>query len=153
MRWLVKAAASRGKWIDQSQSLNIFFNGTSGQELSELYLYAWEAGLKTTYYLRSLAATQVEKSTDGTAGTHLRKDSDSERKPDATFSATVIPGTAFVKSEVSVMAAVTEPILSPLPTPSPFTKEIREQEEKVEVKQKPNIKLHVAEEAICESCQ
>jgi ribonucleoside-diphosphate reductase alpha chain len=152
MRWLVKAAASRGKWIDQSQSLNIFFNGTSGQELSELYLYAWEAGLKTTYYLRSLAATQVEKSTDGTAGTHLRKDSDSERKPDATFSATVIPGTAFVKSEVSVMATVTEPILSPLPTPSPFTKEIREQE-KVEVKQKPNIKLHVAEEAICESCQ
>jgi ribonucleoside-diphosphate reductase alpha chain len=152
MRWLVKAAASRGKWIDQSQSLNIFFNGTSGQELSELYLYAWEAGLKTTYYLRSLAATQVEKSTDGTAGTHLRKDSDSERKPDATFSATVIPGTAFVKSEVGVMATATEPILSPLPTPSPFTKEIREQE-KVEVKQKPNIKLHVAEEAICESCQ
>jgi ribonucleoside-diphosphate reductase alpha chain len=154
MRWLVKAAASRGKWIDQSQSLNIFFNGTSGQELSELYLYAWEAGLKTTYYLRSLAATQVEKSTDGTAGTHLRKDSDSERKPDATFSATVIPGTAFVKSEVGVMATVTEPILSPLPTPSPFTKEVREREaEKVEVKQKPNIKLHVAEEAICESCQ
>lgn len=152
MRWLVKAAASRGKWIDQSQSLNIFFNGTSGQELSELYLYAWEAGLKTTYYLRSLAATQVEKSTDGTAGTHLRKDSDSERKPDATFSATVIPGAAFVKSEVSVMATVTEPILSPLPTPSPFTKEIREQE-KVEVKPKGNIKLHVAEEAICESCQ
>ena len=153
MRWLVKAAASRGKWIDQSQSLNIFFNGTSGQELSELYLYAWEAGLKTTYYLRSLAASQVEKSTDGTAGTHLRKDSDSERKPDATFSATVIPGTAFVKSEVSVMA-VTEPILSPLPTPSPFTKEVREREaEMVEVKQKPNIKLHVAEEAICESCQ
>ena len=151
MRWLVKAAASRGKWIDQSQSLNIFFNGTSGQELSELYLYAWEAGLKTTYYLRSLAATQVEKSTDGTAGTHLRKDSESDRKPDATFSATVIPGTAFVKSEMGIMAN-TAPVLSPLATPSPFTKEIREQE-KVEVKPKGNIKLHVAEEAICESCQ
>ncbi len=151
MRWLVKSAASRGKWIDQSQSLNIFFNGTSGQELSELYIYAWEAGLKTTYYLRSLAATQVEKSTDSTAGTHLRKSGDTDRVADATFSPTVIPGTAFVKAEVS--AAIPAPVLSPLSTPSPFTKEIREEAEKVEVVQKPKVKLHVADEGICESCQ
>ena len=75
MRWIIRAAAYRGKWIDQSQSLNIFFRGSSGKELSEIYLYAWELGLKTTYYLRSLAATQVEKSTVSTeqfGSTHKR---------------------------------------------------------------------------------
>ncbi len=149
MRWLVKAGAARGKWIDQSQSLNIFFSGTSGQELSELYMYAWEAGLKTTYYLRSLAATQVEKSTDSTAGTHLRKDTDNVTRQDASFSATVIPGTSYVAAEVTMVSGS---IPSPIATPSPFTKEIREQE-KVEVKPASNIKLHVAEDAVCESCQ
>lgn len=62
-RWLVEAAARRGKWIDQSQSLNIFFKSTSGKELSEIYMYAWKLGLKTTYYLRTLGISQVEKST------------------------------------------------------------------------------------------
>ena len=62
-RWLIEAAARRGKWIDQSQSLNIFYNGTSGRELSEAYFLAWEMGLKTTSYLRTLGASQVEKST------------------------------------------------------------------------------------------
>ncbi|OGH68815.1 MAG: ribonucleoside-diphosphate reductase subunit alpha [Candidatus Magasanikbacteria bacterium RIFCSPHIGHO2_02_FULL_47_14] len=62
-RWLIKGAAYRGKWIDQSQSLNIFYSGHSGKELSDIYMYAWEMGLKTTYYLRSMGASQVEKST------------------------------------------------------------------------------------------
>ncbi len=62
-RWLLRAAAVRGKWIDQSQSINMFFKGTSGKELSDIYMYAWELGLKTTYYLRTLGASQVEKST------------------------------------------------------------------------------------------
>ena len=52
---LVKAAAERGKWIDQSQSLNIFYSGTSGKVLSEIYQYAWLLGLKTTYYLRTIS--------------------------------------------------------------------------------------------------
>jgi ribonucleoside-diphosphate reductase alpha chain len=75
-RWLIKSAAYRGKWIDQSQSLNIYYKGTSGRDLSELYIYAWELGLKTTYYLRTLAVSQVEKSTVNTTdygSTHLRK--------------------------------------------------------------------------------
>jgi len=62
-QWLIKAAAYRGRWIDQSQSLNIFYGGTSGKILSEIYLYAWSLGLKTTYYLRSLGASRIEKST------------------------------------------------------------------------------------------
>ncbi len=61
--WLIKAAAYRGKWIDQSQSLNIFYSGKSGKEISDMYVYAWEMGLKTTYYMRTMAASQVEKST------------------------------------------------------------------------------------------
>jgi len=74
-RWLIRSAAYRAKWIDQSQSLNIYYNGTSGKELSDIYMYAWELGLKTTYYLRSLAASQVEKATVNTAqygSTHTR---------------------------------------------------------------------------------
>lgn len=61
--WLIRAAAHRGKWIDQSQSLNIFTATSSGKRLSDIYLYAWNMGLKTTYYLRTTAASGVEKST------------------------------------------------------------------------------------------
>ena len=62
-QWLIKAAAHRGKWVDQSQSLNVFYKGSSGKELSDIYFYAWSMGLKTTYYLRTMAASHVEKST------------------------------------------------------------------------------------------
>jgi len=61
--WLIAAASRRQKWIDMSQSLNLYMVQPSGQRLSEMYFAAWRAGLKTTYYLRTLAATQVEKST------------------------------------------------------------------------------------------
>lgn len=84
-RWLIKSAAYRGKWIDQSQSLNIFFLGTSGKQLSEVYLYAWQLGLKTTYYLRTLAASQVEKSTVNTSqygSTHTRSKQSSAPVPE-----------------------------------------------------------------------
>jgi len=62
-RWLVEAAARRQKWIDQGQSLNIYMAGASGKKLDETYKLAWIRGLKTTYYLRTLSATHVEKST------------------------------------------------------------------------------------------
>lgn len=55
----------RGRWIDQSQSHNIFFDNTSGKDLSEIYIYAWNLGLKTTYYLKTLGKSQIEKSTLG----------------------------------------------------------------------------------------
>ena len=62
-RWLVEAAARRQKWIDQAQSLNIYMAGASGKKLDETYKLAWLRGLKTTYYLRTMSATHVEKST------------------------------------------------------------------------------------------
>ncbi|BAT61819.1 ribonucleoside-diphosphate reductase 1 subunit alpha [Variibacter gotjawalensis] len=61
--WLIRAAARRQKWIDQGQSLNLYIAQPSGRKLDEAYRQAWRLGLKTTYYLRALAATHVEKST------------------------------------------------------------------------------------------
>ncbi len=61
--WLVEAAARRQKWIDQAQSLNLYIASPNGRKLDALYRLAWRRGLKTTYYLRSQAATAVEKST------------------------------------------------------------------------------------------
>ncbi|MGP3791989.1 ribonucleoside-diphosphate reductase subunit alpha [Pseudomonas sp. B392_1p] len=65
-RWIVDAASRRQKWIDQAQSLNLYIAGASGKKLDVTYRMAWYRGLKTTYYLRALAATSTEKSTINT---------------------------------------------------------------------------------------
>ena len=70
-RWLVEAASRRQKWIDQSQSLNLYMAEPSGKKLAGLYQLAWVRGLKTTYYLRSMGATHVEKSTLNSADAKL----------------------------------------------------------------------------------
>jgi ribonucleoside-diphosphate reductase alpha chain len=62
-RWLVESASRRQKWIDQAQSLNLYINNANGKKLDVTYRMAWFSGLKTTYYLRSLAASGTEKST------------------------------------------------------------------------------------------
>ncbi|KTD21703.1 ribonucleoside-diphosphate reductase subunit alpha [Legionella londiniensis] len=61
--WLIEAASRRQKWLDQAQSLNIYMAKPSGKKLDELYRQAWVRGLKTTYYLRSVGASNAEKST------------------------------------------------------------------------------------------
>ncbi|MDR3477611.1 MAG: ribonucleoside-diphosphate reductase subunit alpha [Gammaproteobacteria bacterium] len=61
--WLIEAASRRQKWIDQAQSLNLYMAQPSGKKLDNLYRLAWKRGLKTTYYLRSMGATDAEKST------------------------------------------------------------------------------------------
>jgi len=60
---LIRHAARRAKWIDQSQSINIFTRSMSGKFISDAYKYAWKCGLKTTYYMRILGASAIEKST------------------------------------------------------------------------------------------
>ena len=62
-KWVIQCASRRQKWIDMGQSLNLYLGQPSGRRLDEMYRLAWNSGLKTTYYLRSLGATQVEKST------------------------------------------------------------------------------------------
>ncbi|MCC7543315.1 ribonucleoside-diphosphate reductase subunit alpha [bacterium] len=119
VEWLIRTAAYRGKWIDQSQSLNIFLRGTSGKMLNDAYTLAWKMGLKTTYYLRSLAASQVEKSTINTSefgDTHNRDFSPSS--PTETMSTTAIikttsdnaAATAMVTTATNVATAVTSDI-------------------------------------------
>jgi len=66
-RWLVEAGSRRQKWIDQAQSLNLYMAEASGKKLDNLYKLAWVRGLKTTYYLRSMGATHMEK-TGGDGG-------------------------------------------------------------------------------------
>ncbi len=61
--WMIECASRRQKWIDMGQSLNLYLAEPSGKKLHQMYLFAWTKGLKTTYYLRSLGATQIEKST------------------------------------------------------------------------------------------
>jgi ribonucleoside-diphosphate reductase alpha chain len=58
---LIHVTAARGKWLDQSISHNVFMRGVSGKKLNDIYIAAWQAGLKTTYYLRTLGASQIEK--------------------------------------------------------------------------------------------
>ena len=61
--WLIECASRRQKWIDMGQSLNLYMSAPNGRKLNDMYMLGWRKGLKTTYYLRTLAATQIEKST------------------------------------------------------------------------------------------
>jgi ribonucleoside-diphosphate reductase alpha chain len=60
--WIIECASRRQKWIDMGQSLNLFMSEPSGKKLHQMYMLSWEKGLKTNYYLRTMGATQVEKS-------------------------------------------------------------------------------------------
>ena len=62
-KWLIEAASRRQKWLDQSQSLNLYLSDPSGRKIDTMYKMAWIKGLKTTYYLRSLGKSHVEKTT------------------------------------------------------------------------------------------
>jgi ribonucleoside-diphosphate reductase alpha chain len=61
--WIIECAARRQKWIDMGQSLNLYLAEPSGKKLHQMYMLSWDKGLKTNYYLRTLGATQIEKST------------------------------------------------------------------------------------------
>jgi len=106
--WIIKHASARQKWLDQSQSTNIFYRGTSGREIADIYTEAWKHGLKTTYYLRTLAATQVEKSTVSAKGSHKRDFSTSTQNEtttaDAVSTATATPTNTPVGSAASMSA-------------------------------------------------
>jgi ribonucleoside-diphosphate reductase alpha chain len=64
-KWVIDAAARRQKWIDQSQSVNLWLKTPDLKTLSHMYRHAWKTGLKTTYYLRTLGASNIEKATVG----------------------------------------------------------------------------------------
>jgi len=108
----IRHAASRGKWIDQSQSLNLFLRGTSGKRISDAYFLAWQLGLKTTYYLRSLAASSIESSTLKLNQQQVRS-SVAHQTNDAKPVVVLEPAMAEVVNETIVVTAA---MAEPLPT-------------------------------------
>lgn len=174
--WLIKSAAHRGKWVDQSQSLNIYFAGTSGRELANIYEYAWSLGLKTTYYLRSLGASQVEKSTVNASefgSTHKRTEGGQSQAgvPTAgaipsSVSMTSAPASAVLSSVVAsvtvaspITVAVAQPVASTMsPIPSIVTPVIDSSiptPVMATVSQTPKKKYNITvmPEATCDGCQ
>ncbi len=161
--WLIKSAASRGKWVDQSQSLNIYFAGTSGRELANIYEYAWSLGLKTTYYLRSLGASQVEKSTVNASefgSTHKRDAGADSTTASAMGTQISSPVASALSSAVAQTAVVATPevvvpiasVVSPIPS---MVKNITPTEQPVMAEQAPKMKykITVMPEATCDGCQ
>ena len=92
-RWLIDAASRRQKWIDQSQSLNLYIDAPNGKKLDIMYRMAWLRGLKTTYYLRSRSATTTEKSTIDTGELNAVSAS---AQPETTQPATTAPSACSV---------------------------------------------------------
>lgn len=147
--WLIKSAAHRGKWVDQSQSLNIYFAGSSGKELASIYEYAWNLGLKTTYYLRSLGASQVEKSTVNASefgSTHKREAGVSTN---ATGVASEIVTTSIPSSVVAQTAEVVSVVSTS--TQTAIVSTMNTLGTAPQTKTKYNIT--VMPEATCEGCQ
>jgi ribonucleoside-diphosphate reductase alpha chain len=166
--WLIKSAAHRGKWVDQSQSLNIYFAGTSGRELANIYEYAWSQGLKTTYYLRSLGASQVEKSTVNASefgSTHKRSQGEQSQAgvPVPSGVATQAPPVASVASvsttsvQTSTVAVPVASTISPIPSIISSSVASQVQPEPIKVASTANppkkFNITVMPEATCDGCQ
>ncbi|MDQ2847365.1 MAG: ribonucleoside-diphosphate reductase subunit alpha [Actinomycetota bacterium] len=114
--WLIRAASRRQKWIDQSQSLNLYVAAPNGKDLDELYRLAWRTGCKTTYYLRSTSATHVEKSTlQGTDGRLNAVVAPAVTVPAVTVPAVTVP---TVTVPAVTVPAVTVPAVEPAPPAS-----------------------------------
>ena len=109
-RWLIEAASRRQKWIDQSQSLNLYMSEPSGAKMDNLYKLAWIKGLKTTYYLRSMGATHVEKSTMDERGSKLNavKINSEEYPHTATAAATQVSATSPPANACSILESECE---------------------------------------------
>lgn len=166
--WLIKSAAHRGKWVDQSQSLNIYFAGTSGRELANIYEYAWSLGLKTTYYLRSLGASQVEKSTVNASefgSTHKRQEGTQSQAGVVTaemissgissaVTAVVAPVVAeAVSAPVAQAESSTASKMSPIPSIVPMSAQDKEAMNAFAQAPKKKYNITALPEALCDGCQ
>jgi ribonucleoside-diphosphate reductase alpha chain len=159
--WLIKSAAHRGKWVDQSQSLNIYFAGTSGRELASIYEYAWSLGLKTTYYLRSLGASQVEKSTVNASefGSTHKRDAGADTQSTGIISEVITNQTPATVSASHVSMSVVE-VSAPVSTVAMPIPSIVKNASSLSMSQpvhaevpKTKYKITVMPEATCDGCQ
>ena len=108
----INLAAYRGKWIDQSQSLNLFYRGTSGKDIADMYMYAYDMGLKTTYYLRTLAASGIEKAT-----TAIKK-TDNNESPTVTPTPTEV--VSVYSQPIPFNTSAAEPVSNSVAAPTPI---------------------------------
>lgn len=122
-QWLIKAAAYRGRWIDQSQSLNIFYGGTSGKVLSDIYQYAWSLGLKTTYYLRTLGASRIEKATVNLAKFGGTSRTDTEKTTNLGTPSPIVVEETVTMSAVSIGEILSAKEAQSVPSPIVVTQE------------------------------
>lgn len=140
--WLVEMTAVRGIWIDQAQSHNIFFKGSSGKKLSDVYMKAWTMGMKTTYYLRTLGASQIEKSTlDASKFGFTQKRDFSEVEKSSIESNNVI--------DTSSLSTLISPPLSPGQT----TLELTTNKKEEDIQLNKPVKQCLLDNPDCESCQ
>jgi len=161
--WIIKSAAHRGKWVDQSQSLNIYFAGTSGKDLASIYEYAWSLGLKTTYYLRSLGASQVEKSTVSASefGSTHKRDAGADSQTGIVGGTHIASGISASQPAISLTAKVevntvanTDVSQHTHPIPSFVVPSVQHTEHAVSSeKPKQKYKITVMPEATCDGCQ
>jgi ribonucleoside-diphosphate reductase alpha chain len=153
--WALKLTAARGKWIDQSQSHNVFIKGVSGKKLHKAYVAAWRFGLKTTYYLRSLGATQIEKSTlDASKYGYTQK---REYAAEAAAAPATVPAAApsvAISSVASPVAAVTPSVGEARSAPSLMpSAPVQDREESRPGARKPEPQLCRIDDPECEACQ
>jgi ribonucleoside-diphosphate reductase alpha chain len=159
--WLIKSAAHRGKWVDQSQSLNIYFAGTSGRELANIYEYAWSMGLKTTYYLRSLGASQVEKSTVNASefGSTHKRDAGADTQNGAIVSEIVTSQSSSVVTASHAQVTVpevpvpTSVVSAPIPSIVKNVSSLSMSQPVHVEAPKAKYKITVMPEATCDGCQ
>ncbi len=114
--WVIRHASRRGKWIDQSQSINLFSTSTSGKFFSEMYINAWKHGLKTTYYLRTLAASQVDRATVDTTSEGQKSDATSQQAAQQVQPETIPVTLPNVQVPEPVPASAIPAASSPAPT-------------------------------------
>ena len=143
--WIVSHAARRGKWIDQSQSVNIFTSSESGPFVADVYMDAWEKGLKTTYYLRTLGASSIEKST-----LDINKNFESPRIDAATPVAEATPASADlpINPQPQIHAEFAVASINPASGES-----VRASNGKDPSIVSASAVIRVAEGGICEACQ
>jgi ribonucleoside-diphosphate reductase alpha chain len=114
-KWVIDAAARRQKWIDQSQSVNLWLKTPDLKTLSHMYRSAWHAGLKTTYYLRSMGASGVEKAT-----LNVKKEvRGAAGETKAETSTRDVRDAGIATAAAAALAAATEVTTTPFTAPAP----------------------------------
>jgi ribonucleoside-diphosphate reductase alpha chain len=149
----INLAAYRGKWIDQSQSLNLFYRGTSGKEIADMYMYAYDMGLKTTYYLRTLAASGIEKATTSIKKVEDKSPEQISSEPVISVYAQPIPFNVPVQEPVSLASMIQKSSISTIDTTQPVSTYSEVEHALNAIKEKTRAEAHRVESFVLAKAQ